>query len=274
MISTHSEEGGPRSDGARLHGAVAMRDRGAEYAVPRNGLIISDPGCPGCNQRDRCVGAGCSPEELAQVERIIGHRRRLYRGEVLFRTRDPCEFLYAIKVGSLKSIQISEDGREQVIGFHMAGEIIGLDAIAGKTHTCNAVALEDSKVCAISLKRAGDGGTAAQLVQRNLSRAMSQEITREQRMIVLLSYSLALSRVASFLLNMSNNFESRGYSRSEFLLRMSRAEIGSFLGMTIETVSRSLSELAREGIIETDQRHLRILDMDRLRRKTRRIAMS
>ncbi len=103
---------------------------------------------------------------------------------------------------------------------------------------------------------------------------MSQEITREQRMIVLLSYSLALSRVASFLLGMSNSFESRGYSRSEFLLRMSRAEIGSFLGMTIETVSRSLSELAREGIIETDQRHLRILDMDRLRKKTRRIAMS
>ena len=274
MISTQSEDGGTRSGTPRLHGVIAMREHGAEYAIPRNGLITSDPGCPGCNQRDRCVGAGSSPEDLPQVERIIGHRRRLYRGEVLFRTRDPCEFLYAINVGSLKSVQVSEDGREQVIGFHMAGEIIGFDAIAARTHTCNAVALEDSKVCAISLKRAAEGGAAAHLVQRNLSRAMSQEITREQRMIVLLSYSLALSRVASFLLGMSNSFESRGYSRSEFLLRMSRAEIGSFLGMTIETVSRSLSELAREGIIETDQRHLRILDMDRLRKKTRRIAMS
>jgi CRP/FNR family transcriptional regulator len=221
--------------------------------------------CSNCNLRELCLPIGLSTEELNRVEQIVATRRKLRRGEVLFRTGDPFESLYAVRLGFLKSTMMSSDGHEQVTGFHMAGELVGLDGISGNSHACDATALEDTEVCVIPYDRAEEMASSMPALQNHLRKVLSREIVREHGVMLLLGSMRAEERLAAFLLNLSQRFEARGYSRSEFVLRMTRAEIGSFLGLKLETVSRSLSRFAQDQLIDVDQKHVRILDAERLR---------
>jgi CRP/FNR family transcriptional regulator len=157
------------------------------------------------------------------------------------------------------------DGREQVNGFHLSGEIMGLDGIAYGIHASSATALEDAEVCAIPYlhltELAGDGFGLQQLV----GRLMGREILREHSLVMLLGSMNAEERLAAFLLNLSHRLKVRGYSASEFHLRMSRAEIGSYLGMTLETVSRTFSAFQQLRFLEVDKRHIRLIDVDGLK---------
>lgn len=208
---------------------------------------------------------GLADDELARIDEVISTRRKVKRKTALFRTGDPFHALYAIRTGVFKTCMTSEDGRDQVTGFQMAGEIVGLDGIVNDHHTCDAIALEDAEVCVLPFDRIGELSREVGALQHHLHRIMSREIVREHGVMMLLGTMRAEERLAAFLLNLAQRLQARGFSRSELVLRMTRQEIGSYLGLKLETVSRTFSRFAQEGLLEVDQRHVRIVDVDRLR---------
>jgi CRP/FNR family transcriptional regulator len=159
----------------------------------------------------------------------------------------------------------AEDGRDQVTGFQMAGEVIGLDGIVSDHHTCDAVALEDAEVCVMNFDRLEDLSREINALQRHVHKIMSREIVRENGVMLLLGSMRADERLAAFLLNLVQRLHTRGFSQSELVLRMTREEIGSYLGLKLETVSRTFSKFVEEGIVEVKQRHVRILNPDALK---------
>jgi CRP/FNR family transcriptional regulator len=221
--------------------------------------------CSNCNLRELCLPVGLSLKEIERLEELVATRKRVKRGDALFRAGDRFESLYAVRLGFLKSTVMSQDGREQVTGFHMAGELVGLDGISNESHSCDTVALEDTEVCVIPYDRLEEVASSMPVLRNHFHKVMSREIVREHGVMLLLGSMHAEERLAAFLLNLSQRFEARGYSRTEFVLRMTRAEIGSFLGLKLETVSRVLSRFAQDGLIDVNQKHVRIVNPDGLR---------
>lgn len=222
--------------------------------------------CSSCNLRELCMPTGLSEPDLARLDDVVAARQKLRRHEALFRRGDPFTALYAIRTGFFKTSVVARDGRAQVTGFQMAGELVGLDGIVSDQHTCEAVALEDAEVCVIPFARLETLSREVPALQRHVHRIMSREIVRDQGVMQLLAGMRAEERVAAFLLNLVQRLHARGFSRSELLLRMTREEIGNFLGLQLETVSRTLSKFADEGLIAVRQRQLRILDQPALQR--------
>jgi CRP/FNR family transcriptional regulator, anaerobic regulatory protein len=222
--------------------------------------------CATCNLRELCLPMGLTKDELDRVESAVTTRRTVKRGTPLFCAGDKFFSIYAIRTGFFKTCVTSEDGREQVTGFQMAGDIIGLDGIVSDHHTCEAIALEDAEVCVMPLERLEELAREVTTLQRHVHKIMSREIVREHGVMLLLGSMRAEERLAAFLLNLVQRLHLRGFSQSELVLRMSREEIGSYLGLKIETVSRAFSKFADDGIIEVKQRHLRILKADSLAR--------
>ncbi|WP_198968710.1 helix-turn-helix domain-containing protein [Xylophilus sp. ASV27] len=222
--------------------------------------------CSNCNLRELCMPVGLGPGELQRIDDLVATRRKVRRREMLFRDGEPFTSLYAIRTGVFKTRVASEDGRDQVTGFQMAGEIIGLDGIVNDQHTCDAVALEDSEVCVMPFHRIEELSREVTALQRHVHQIMSREIVREHGVMLLLGSMRAEERLAAFLLNLVQRLHARGFSRSELVLRMTREEIGSYLGLKLETVSRTLSKFAADGIVEVEQRNVRIVGPEALRR--------
>jgi CRP/FNR family transcriptional regulator len=221
--------------------------------------------CSSCSLRELCLPMGLSREEIEQLDQLVYTRRRVKRGENLYRAGDGFNSLYAVRSGFFKSNVILEDGRDQVTGFHMPGEILGLDGIGTERHTCNALALEDGEVCVIPFSRLEEVSREVRNLQHQFHKVMSREIVRDQGVMMLLGTMRAEERLAAFLLNLSQRFVARGYSPSEFHLRMTREEIGSYLGLKLETVSRIFSKFQEQGLIAVQQKHIRILNTDGLK---------
>ena len=221
--------------------------------------------CSSCNLRELCMPLGLTADELERVDDLVASRRRVKRGTSLFRNGDPFTNLYAIRTGFFKTCVTSEDGRDQVTGFQMAGEVIGLDGIVNDRHTCDAVALEDADVCLLPFERIEELSTEIPGLQRHVHKIMSREIVREHGVMLLLGSMRAEERLAAFLLNLVQRLHARGFSQSELVLRMTREEIGSYLGLKLETVSRTFSKFVEEGIVEVRQRHVRIVNSDALK---------
>ena len=221
--------------------------------------------CSNCNMRELCLPKGLSNDELDRIDDLVATRRRVKRGDALFHNGEKFTNLFAIRTGFFKTCITSEDGRGQVTGFQMAGEIVGLDGIVNDTHTCDAIALEDSDVCVMPFSRIEEISREVNSLQHHVHRIMSREIVREHGVILLLGSMRAEERLAAFLLNLVQRLHARGFSQSELILRMSREEIGSYLGMKIETVSRTFSKFVEENIVEVKQRHVRILDTNALK---------
>jgi len=207
---------------------------------------------------------GLTADELQRIDDVVAIRRRVMRGDSLFRNGDKFSALYAIRTGFFKTCVSSEDGRDQVTGFQMAGEIIGLDGIVSDLHTCDAVALEDAEVCVMPFDRIEELSRDINALQRHVHKIMSREIVREHGVMLLLGSMRAEERLAAFLLNLVQRLHARGFSQSELILRMTREEIGSYLGLKLETVSRTFSKFADDGIVEVKQRHVRILNTEAL----------
>jgi CRP/FNR family transcriptional regulator len=193
-------------------------------------------------------------------------RRKVATGETLYREGEKFMFIYAVRSGTFKSSLVLADGREQVSGFHLAGELLGLDGVAGGKHASTATALEDTEVCAIPYAHLNELAGGSPSLQMAVAKLMSREIVREHGLMLLLGSMSAEERLATFLLNLSQRLKARGYSPREFHLRMSRAEIGSYLGMKLETVSRTFSAFQQQGLLEVERKHIRILDLDSLAR--------
>ena len=208
---------------------------------------------------------GLNESEMERVDEVVATRRKVARGDNLFRSGDKFNALFAIRTGFFKTRISAEDGRDQVTGFQMAGEIIGLDGIVSDHHTCDAVALEDAEVCVMPFDRIEELSREITSLQRHVHKIMSREIVRENGVMLLLGSMRAEERLAAFLLNLVQRLHARGFSQSELVLRMTREEIGSYLGLKLETVSRTFSKFADDGIVEVKQRHVRILNADALK---------
>jgi CRP/FNR family transcriptional regulator len=216
--------------------------------------------CSACNLRELCLPCGVKDQDMGLFTDVVYTRRRVKRGEYLYHAGDTFDSIYALRSGFLKSSVVIEDGRDQVTGFHMAGEIVGMGGIGTERHTADLVALEDSEVCIIPYARLQEPG-----LQRQLHKAMSRELVRDQGVMMLLGTMRAEERLAAFLLNLSQRFVARGFSASEFHLRMTRDEIGSYIGLSLETVSRLFSRFHEDGLITVQQKHIRILDIPGLK---------
>jgi CRP/FNR family transcriptional regulator len=232
--------------------------------VALNGKSIK-VACSSCNLRELCMPLGLSHEELDRIDDLVANRRKVKRGTPLFRNGDKFTSLFAIRTGFFKTCIASEDGRDQVTGFQMAGEVVGLDGIVNDRHTCDAIALEDAEVCVMPFDRIEDLSNEIHALQRHVHKIMSREIVREHVVMLLLGSMRAEERLAAFLLNLVQRLHARGFSQSELVLRMTREEIGSYLGLKLETVSRTFSKFVEDGIVEVKQRHVRILNTDALK---------
>lgn len=222
--------------------------------------------CSTCSLRELCLPMGLSTEEIDRLDQLVYTRKRVKRAETLYQAGDRFDSLYAVRSGFFKSNVIADDGRYQVTGFHMPGEILGFDGIGADRHAVNATALEDSEVCVIPFVRLEDLSHQVRGLQSQFHKLMSREIVRDQGVMMLLGTMHAEERVAAFLLNLSQRFAARGYSPAEFNLRMTREEIGSYLGLKLETVSRIFSKFQADGLIAVQQKHIRIEDPAGLRR--------
>jgi CRP/FNR family transcriptional regulator, anaerobic regulatory protein len=222
--------------------------------------------CSDCSLDQLCLPVGVGIEDLDRLDGIVRRKRPLRRGDCLFRAGDPFRAVYAVRSGSLITCVGSEDGREHVTGFHLPGELVGLDAISTGSYPTTARALETSSICEVAyedlavLSRKIDG------LQRQMMRLMSREIVQDREMMVLLGGLSAERRVAALLRNLARRFGQRGFSAQAFRLSMSRAEIGSYLGLALETVSRVFTRLQADGLLAVDRRQVRIVDPGRLDR--------
>ncbi|NHZ97517.1 fumarate/nitrate reduction transcriptional regulator Fnr [Massilia sp. CCM 8734] len=216
--------------------------------------------CAGCSMHQLCLPMGLENDDISRLDNIIGKRRRVLRDERLYQMDEPFRNLYAIRFGHFKTYQVNANGEQQITGFQMAGELLGMDAISGDRHHCDAVALEDSEVCEIPFERLEELFGEVPTLLRHFHRIMSQEITREQNVMLLLGNMRAEQRFAVFLVNLSARYAARGYSATSFQLRMSREDIGNYLGLTIESISRLLSRFKKQSWISVDKRELTLLD--------------
>jgi len=222
--------------------------------------------CSNCNLRELCLPVGFSDRELDRLDTLVATRRTVKRGELLFHTGDAFESLYAVRTGFFKTRVSSEDGRDQVTGFQMAGELLGLDGIGSERHTCDAVALEDSQVCVIPYEQLEYLSREFTDLQRQFHKIMSREIVRDHGVMLLLGSMRAEERLAAFLLNLTQRLQARGFSPSSLVLRMTREEIGTYLGLKLETVSRCFSKFQEDGVLAVRQRQIQVLDPAALQR--------
>ena len=220
--------------------------------------------CSNCNLRELCMPVGLNEEQLQRIDEVVAVRRKIKRGGTLFRNGEAFTSLYAIRTGFFKTCVATEDGRDQVTGFQMAGEIIGMDGIVNDHHTCDAVALEDAEVCVMPFDRIEELSREVTALQHHVHKIMSREIVREHGVMLLLGSMRAEERLAAFLMNLTQRLQARGFSASSLILRMTREEIGSYLGLKLETVSRTFSKFQDDGLLEVKQRHIRIIDQDGL----------
>jgi CRP/FNR family transcriptional regulator, anaerobic regulatory protein len=248
-------------------GAAAHQDNLTQimtiHPTPKEALQVA---CSNCSLRELCMPVGLSPEDLARIDDLVATRKKIKKGNALFRRGEAFASLFAIRTGFFKTCVAAADGRDQVTGFQMAGEIIGLDGIVNDRHSCDAIALEDAEVCVMPFDRITDLSRDVVALQRHVHRIMSREIVREHGVMLLLGSMRAEERLAAFLLNLVQRLHARGFSRTELVLRMTREEIGNYLGLKLETISRTFSKFAEDGLIEVRHRHLRILDADALGR--------
>ena len=241
-----SATAGPGSTGASSAAVISLRD-----------LKVH---CSTCSMRELCLPVGLNPDDVRQIDALLGSRVKLKKGDTLYRAGDPFASLFAVRLGSLKTTVLAEDGREQVSGYHMLGDIIGLDGIGSERHGCQAIALEDTEVCVLPFERLEDLSRAVPSLQHNLYQFLSREISRDHNIMLLLGSMRAEERLAVFLLNLADRYRRRGYSSTEFVLRMTREEIGSYLGLKLETVSRLFSRFQEEGLIQVQGRAVKLLD--------------
>jgi len=220
--------------------------------------------CRNCSLGALCLPMALAPADVDRLEDIVKHTRPLHRGDLLFRGGDRFRSLYVVKTGSLKSFAANADGGEQVLGFHLPGEIIGLDAIDRLSHAYCAKVLETSAICEIPFRRLEELTATIPGLQHQLYRLLSKEIGHDTDMLVLLGKKSAEERLAAFLLNLSKRLERRGLSATDFHLSMSRHEIGNYLGLAVETVSRLFTRFQDDGLLVVDRKHIELIDMDAL----------
>jgi CRP/FNR family transcriptional regulator, anaerobic regulatory protein len=228
--------------------------------------IHASGSCDQCSLKVLCLPVGLPEHELWQLDEIVQRRRPISKGQMLFRMGAPFSSVFAVRTGSLKSVLLSDDGTEQVTGFTLAGELLGLDAINKGIHPVSAVALETTSICEIPFDKLDVLTGELPSLRQHFLRTMSREIASDESLLALLGQRSAEQRLAAFLLSLSTRFRARGLVADRFCLSMSRADIANHLGLTQETISRLFTQFRKQGLIEIHTRDLHLLEMDGLHR--------
>lgn len=221
--------------------------------------------CGDCRLASICLPISLQLEDIDRLDDIIQRGKPIHKGDHVYRAGEEFKSVYALRSGALKTVKVTEDGEEQVTGFYLPGEIVGMDGLATNNHSNSAMALETSAICEIPFSRLEELSVKLPSLQRRFFQLMSKEITNDQQLITLLSKNSAEQRIGALLLSISARNHSRGLSPKDFFLPMSRSDIGNYLGLTIETVSRVFSRLAKANVIELDKKHVIINDLDELK---------
>lgn len=221
--------------------------------------------CSQCNLRELCFPHGMNEEELTNLDSVVDQPKPIHKNDFLYRDGDNNEAIYAVRSGCVKTMTESANGDEQIVGFHLPGELLGLDGFAEGTHTCNAQALETSSVCEFPLDQLETLCHEVPGLQRQMRRIMGKEVNNDHKLLLLLGKMTAEERLASFLLSMSGRMSERHWKDDQFNLSMPRQDIANYLGMAVETVSRLFATFQNEKVISVDRRKIAILDMQRLK---------
>ena len=221
--------------------------------------------CSSCSLHDLCLPLGLHGDDLKRLDTIVSRTHPIKKNDAIFRQGDHFEAFYAIRSGSIKTVTIANDGSEQITGFHLPGEIVGMDAITGSCHPCSAIALETTSYCAIPFHELECLAAKLPSLQHQLLSIMSQEISHDANLLMLLGKKTADERLASLLLSLSNRYSQRGFSATEFNLSMSRNDIANYLGLAVETVSRLFTRFQDKGFIKVDGKFVQLLEMDELK---------
>ena len=221
--------------------------------------------CQNCSLAGLCLAKGLPIEELDELDRIIKRRAPLRRHERLFGVGEKCRFLYAVRSGAVKSWVTSANGDERIIGFHLPGELVGVDALDDGYHSCTAAALESTSLCRVPFEALSNLANSCPGINSQVQRLLGEALTQANDLLVLLGKKSALERMASFLLNLSGRLKRRGFSHREFSLTMTRNDIGNYLGLALGTVCRLLAEMQENGALSVRRRYIHIHDLDYLR---------
>ena len=229
---------------------------------------MSNPGinCQHCGFSQLCLPYTLNDNELDKLDEIIQRKKPTHKGDYLFEAGKPLQALYAVRTGSFKTFTLTEQGEEQITGFHLPGDVIGFDAIGDQQHPSYAQALETAMVCEIPFNNLDNLLDHVPKLRQQLMRLMSQDIHGDQQMMLLLNRKTAEEKLAAFLTNLAQRFGSRGFSRKEFRLTMTRGEIGNYLGLTVETISRLLGRFHKDELIHVDGKLITITNFEELSR--------
>ncbi|MFC6673601.1 fumarate/nitrate reduction transcriptional regulator Fnr [Marinobacterium aestuariivivens] len=220
--------------------------------------------CNTCSLSSLCLPVSLNMTEIDRLDDIIDKSRPLKKGEHLFRQGQPFTSIYALRAGTVKSYSLTNEGEEQITGFYFPGELVGLSGVDSGVYPVSTKVLETTTVCEIPFTRLDDLSGELPELRRQIMRTMSKEIRDDQQMMLLLSKKTAEERVATFLIKLSQRFQARGYSQTRFRLSMSRNEIGNYLGLAVETVSRIFTRFQKSGLIQVEGKEIDVTDLDQL----------
>ena len=216
--------------------------------------------CKECSLSPLCLPLSLNMEDIDALDNIVKRGRPLKKGEFLFRQGDNFTSVFAVRTGALKTFSVTDGGEEQITGFHLPSELVGMSGMDAEAYPVSAQALETTSLCEIPYEKLDELSVQLPQLRRQLMRMMSREIRDDQQMMLLLSKKTADERIATFLVNLSARFRARGYSANQFRLAMSRSEIGNYLGLAVETVSRVFTRFQQNGLLQADGKEVQILD--------------
>ena len=216
--------------------------------------------CKNCSLVELCLPRGLNNTDLHTLDDVIQQRRIAQKNETIFCQGEKSGCIYAVRSGSVKTFTTAKNGEEQILGFHLPGEILGLDGLDNQIHSCSGVALDTSTICELPIGELNALCVKIPGLQQQLLSLISDEITKDHTMLLLLARRNAEQKLATFLINLSGRFKARGYSADEFELTMSRYDIGNYLGLADETVSRLLTKFKEHNILEAERKKISILD--------------
>lgn len=246
---------------------MTIRQSGAADAIALKPCLHDyQVSCGNCRLNSICLPLALESDDIDQLDSIIQRSKPLQKGQHLYREVDPFTSVYAVRSGALKAYKTTDDGREQVTGFYFPGELIGMDGISNNIHASSAKALETAAVCEIPFTSLEKLSSLMPSLQRHFFQLMSREITEDQQLITLLSKNSADERVAALMLSISARNSRRKLSATQFRLPMSRVDIGNYLGLTVETVSRVFSRMQKIDILQVDNKEIKILDLTGLQK--------
>ncbi|MEH8017699.1 fumarate/nitrate reduction transcriptional regulator Fnr [Rheinheimera muenzenbergensis] len=216
--------------------------------------------CQDCGFSQLCLPFSLNDSEMTRLDDIIQRKRPLHKGDMLFEAGNAQKSLFAIRTGSFKTFTLTEQGEQQITGFHLPGDIVGFDGLNSQQHPSYAEALETAMVCEIPLPNLESLLDQLPRLRQQMMRLMSQDIQADQQMMLLLNRKTAEQKLATFLSQLAQRYASRGFSASEFRLTMTRSDIGNYLGLTVETISRLLSKMDKEQLIGVDGKLITLRD--------------